>query len=87
MPTGESNPDARADTDKLKARRSSFGFEMPNPTQEFLDHGQYNRAGIEAYEAAFGRDFVSPGGADLARPLIACLELLQLGRILVRFPD
>ncbi len=53
----------------------SWGFEMPNATQEFLDTGQYNRAGIEAYEAVFGRDFVSPGGVAMARHLIRRIAL------------
>ena len=55
---------------------------MPNATEEFLDAGQYARAGIHAYETVFGRDFVSPGGAKMARHLIGYLALPGGSRVL-----
>ncbi len=55
---------------------------MSSVTQEFLDTGQYQRDGIEAYEAVFGRDFVSPGGKPMALSLISRLELGQGARVL-----
>ena len=79
---GESNPVTGAHTDKLRACESRCGSEMPNPTQKSLDDGQYNRAGIEAYEAVYGRDFVSPGGIVMARRLIGRLGLPRGSRVL-----
>jgi phosphoethanolamine N-methyltransferase len=49
---------------------------------EFLDNEQYTRAAIEAYESVYGRDFVSPGGAAMARELIATLALPPDARVL-----
>ena len=40
-----------------------------------LDDSQYTEASIRHYEAIFGRDFVSPGGGDMARQLIARMRL------------
>ena len=42
--------------------------EGPRVTQAFLDAEQYTNASIAAYESVYGRDFVSPGGVDMARP-------------------
>lgn len=43
--------------------------------QEFLDSVQYSEGGLEAYQQVFGRDFISPGGPDSARELVASLGL------------
>ncbi len=51
-------------------------------TAEFLDGEQYTQASISAYEAVYGEDFVSPGGADTARELIARLGLAPGARVL-----
>lgn len=51
-------------------------------TAEFLDSEQYTRAAIEAYESVYGRDFVSPGGAAMARELIGKLALPPDARVL-----
>ena len=40
-----------------------------------LDQGQYDLQSIFKYESVYGKDFVSPGGADFARELIEQLGL------------
>lgn len=54
----------------------------PSVTGEFLDSEQYSEASISAYETVFGRDFVSPGGAAMARELLARLALPEGSRVL-----
>ena len=49
--------------------------DSPSVTQEFLDSEQYTTASIRAYEAIYGRDFVSPGGERMARELVRRLAL------------
>ena len=49
---------------------------------EFLDTQQYTEAGIRDYEAVWGEGFVSPGGAEKARELIASLALPAGSRVL-----
>lgn len=51
-------------------------------TEEFLDSGQYSGPSIRAYEAVYGRDFVSPGGEVMARELISRLGLSPGSRVL-----
>lgn len=53
---------------------------MTDPS--FLDDGQYTAAEIRKYEAVYGRDFVSPGGADTAARFVAMLELAPDARVL-----
>ncbi len=48
---------------------------MTDPSAEFLDSGQYSANSIRKYERIYGRDFISPGGADTAREFVAMLEL------------
>ena len=43
--------------------------------QDSLDSTQYEMDSIRQYEAVYGKDFVSPGGRDLALELIARLQL------------
>ena len=40
-----------------------------------LDAGQYSVESIKRYERVYGRDFISPGGAETAREFIAALKL------------
>ncbi|MBX2885360.1 MAG: methyltransferase domain-containing protein [Granulosicoccus sp.] len=40
-----------------------------------LDEGQYSAESIAQYELIYGKDFVSPGGADMARKLIESMQL------------
>lgn len=47
-----------------------------------LDAGQYSEESIGKYERVYGRDFISPGGAQTAREFIAMLELKQGERVL-----
>lgn len=47
-----------------------------------LDKGQYTETSIDHYEAIFGRDFVSPGGVDMARELIRRMNLPSGSRVL-----
>ena len=54
----------------------------PSVTREFLDSEQYTEASISAYEAIYGRDFVSPGGAPMARELLRRLALPPGSRVL-----
>lgn len=49
---------------------------------EFLDTQQYTEASIADYESVWGSGFVSPGGAEKARELIATLELTPDARVL-----
>ncbi|MFZ0487509.1 MAG: methyltransferase domain-containing protein [Arenicellales bacterium] len=49
---------------------------------EFLDSEQYSEPSIRAYEAVYGRDFVSPGGETMARELISRLRLKSGARVL-----
>lgn len=51
-------------------------------TEEFLDGEQYAQASIHAYEAVYGRDFVSPGGEVMARELVGRLHLEPGHRVL-----
>ncbi|MDH3715029.1 MAG: methyltransferase domain-containing protein [Gammaproteobacteria bacterium] len=51
-------------------------------TADFLDSEQYTHAAIEAYESVYGRDYVSPGGAAMARELISNLALQPDARVL-----
>ena len=54
-----------------------------NPiTQEFLDAEQYRSDAILAYEQVYGEDFVSPGGIEMARELVARLALAPGSRVL-----
>ncbi len=48
---------------------------MTEASGEFLDSGQYSADSIRKYERIYGRDFISPGGADTAREFVAMLEL------------
>lgn len=54
----------------------------PPVTQEFLDGEQYSESSIQAYEAVYGRDFVSPGGEPVARELLQRLDLTAGSRVL-----
>lgn len=56
--------------------------EKPDVTQDFLDSEQYSNASIAAYEAVYGRDFVSPGGAVTAREFVRRLDVAPGDRIL-----
>lgn len=47
-----------------------------------LDSGQYSAESIRKYERIYGRDFISPGGAETAREFIAMLELSPGQRVL-----
>jgi phosphoethanolamine N-methyltransferase len=49
---------------------------------QFLDAGQYSAESIEKYQRIYGRDFISPGGADTAREFIAMLGLRPGDRVL-----
>ena len=55
---------------------------MGESTQATLDSTQYRRESILLYEQIYGRDFVSPGGAEIARELIASLDLAADARVL-----
>ncbi len=55
---------------------------MSESTQATLDSTQYRRESILHYEQIYGRDFVSPGGVELARELIANLDLAPGARVL-----
>ncbi len=48
---------------------------MTEASGEFLDSGQYSADSIRKYERIYGRNFISPGGADTAREFVAMLEL------------
>lgn len=56
--------------------------ELKQVTQEFLDSSQYLEQSILQYELVYGEDFVSPGGAPLARELIAGMRLEPGARVL-----
>ncbi len=51
-------------------------------TQKELEANQYSLTSIKRYEAIFGRDFVSPGGLDMAVELIGRLGLAPGARVL-----
>ena len=55
---------------------------MSESTRETLDSTQYQRESILRYEQIYGEDFVSPGGAEIARELIASLGLEADARVL-----
>lgn len=55
---------------------------MTESRSRFLDGGQYSAEGIEKYQRIYGRDFVSPGGAETAREFIGMLELRPGQRVL-----
>jgi phosphoethanolamine N-methyltransferase len=63
-----------------KKRRPMAGSD--ETTQEFLDAEQYRSDAILRYEQVYGEDFVSPGGIDMARELIARLALAPGARVL-----
>ena len=46
-----------------------------NATQQFLDSGQYQRSEIAHYEAIFGYNFVSTGGASSTRTILDMVSL------------
>lgn len=54
----------------------------PPVSESFLDGQQYADDSIKAYEAVFGLDFVSPGGAPMARELAGRLGLEPGSRVL-----
>lgn len=60
--------------------------ELPCPRpplhRTFLDSQQYSDRGIALYEAAYGRGFVSPGGAAKSAELLAGLRLAPGERVL-----
>lgn len=47
-----------------------------------LDDGQYSLAAIRKYEAVYGRDFVSPGGAATTRALLGLAAIAPGARVL-----
>jgi hypothetical protein len=49
----------------------------PDSFRAFLDSQQYSAAGILKYERVFGEGFVSTGGLETTRELVALLELQQ----------
>jgi phosphoethanolamine N-methyltransferase len=51
-------------------------------TQQALDASQYSAESIAHYEQVYGEDFVSPGGRDMARELIAGMALAPGSRVL-----
>ena len=55
---------------------------MTEPSAHFLDAGQYSAEGIRKYQRIYGRDFISPGGAETAREFIGMLELRPGHRVL-----
>lgn len=55
---------------------------MAEPRARFLDAGQYSAERIKKYERIYGRDFISPGGAETAREFIAMLDLEAGDRVL-----
>ena len=55
---------------------------FPQNTQQQLDSTQYTMASILDYERVFGKDFVSPGGYDMAVELLATMRLQKNTRVL-----
>ncbi len=55
---------------------------MTDSGAAFLDSGQYAAESIRKYERVYGRDFISPGGADTAREFISMLRLKPGQRVL-----
>ncbi|HSS63286.1 MAG TPA: methyltransferase domain-containing protein [Gammaproteobacteria bacterium] len=55
---------------------------MTEPSAHFLDAGQYSAESIGKYQRIYGRDFISPGGAEAAREFIGMLELSPGQRVL-----
>jgi phosphoethanolamine N-methyltransferase len=51
-------------------------------TQDFLDSSQYLETSILQYERVYGEDFVSPGGREMARAMIARMALAPGARVL-----
>ena len=56
--------------------------ETKHVTQDFLDSSQYLEKSILQYERVYGEDFVSPGGEQMAREMVARLELAPGARVL-----
>lgn len=50
--------------------------------QQQLDSTQYTTASILDYEQVFGKDFVSPGGYDMAVELLGTMQLQKNARVL-----
>ncbi len=48
---------------------------MSHLTSEFLDTNQYSYAEIQKYEAAYGYNFVSPGGEAMVKELMHSIDL------------
>ncbi len=48
---------------------------MPEPTPEHFDDTQYSKSEISKYEAIYGRNFISPGGARTSAEFVARLGL------------
>ena len=48
---------------------------MADVTAAFLDNQQYSAGELRKYEAIYGRNFISPGGADTAAEFVAILAL------------
>jgi len=57
-------------------------MELPVSDANLLDAGQYSDEGIDRYERIYGRDFVSPGGAETAREFIRRLQLRENMQVL-----
>ena len=54
----------------------------PDDPSADLDDGQYSLDAIRKYEAVYGRDFVSPGGAATTRALLGLAALAPGARVL-----
>ena len=55
---------------------------MPGPTPDDFDNTQYARSEIAKYEAIYGRNFISPGGARTSAEFLARLGLAREMRVL-----
>jgi phosphoethanolamine N-methyltransferase len=55
---------------------------FPRNNQQQLDSTQYTAASILDYEQVFGKDFVSPGGYDMAVELIGTMQLQENAHVL-----
>ncbi len=54
---------------------------LTGPSAQFLDAGQYSVESIGKYQRIYGRDVISPGGADTAREFIPMLGLRPGDRV------
>jgi phosphoethanolamine N-methyltransferase len=71
-----------ADMRKVRSKVVCQGRSMASTATNILDTGQYTLDEIRKYEAIYGRNFVSPGGATTTRDILSLIRFRPDMRVL-----